>query len=150
MQTFENSNNKSKESFQRSEMTVSFGRWTREQIRTFIGEDFYSIEALVTITRRKTVVLNTDFSAALSTVRSLFRATVCVRQICGLSAKLQGIYVVIQNTLQHMWHGYGESIVRSIYVFIYKGTFTSLVGWHCRSYSMKSTFQSLETMGDAI
>lgn len=91
MQTFENSNNKSKESFQQSEMTVSFGRWTREQIRTFIDEDFYSIEAPVTITGTKTVVLNTDFSAALSTVRSLFRATVCVRQICGLSAKLQGI-----------------------------------------------------------
>jgi hypothetical protein len=93
MQTFENSNNKSKESFQQSEMTVSFGRWTRERIRTFIDEDFYSIEVPVTITGTKTVVLNTDFSAALSTVRStsLFRATVCVPQICGLSAKLQGI-----------------------------------------------------------
>jgi microsomal dipeptidase-like Zn-dependent dipeptidase len=62
MQTFENSNNKSKESLQRLEKTVSFGRWTRERIRTFIDEDFYSIEALVTITGRKTVVLNTDFS----------------------------------------------------------------------------------------
>ena len=32
------------------------------------------------------------------------------------------------NSKQFTTHGHGESIVRSMYVFIYKGTFTSLVG----------------------